>query len=326
MATVETARVVNATTDVAGKLAVNLETLTLSFTADDEGLGGALDLSWGRSIRTGVANVQVTKKGPKLRIQLREGGKHVPFVFIFDTNADRDRMCKALLTAHRGNADQVDERSLVSSTNMPMLATDDSKRALVLTTDDDLRALHEDLVVKKKWISEEDFWATRLSLLDTASASARQGVGMKSAHYLSELLSDTTHAVSTEKEVYRLNESIIRDIFREHPTVRSLYEEHVIGKRMSEKVFWVQFLTSNYFRMRERRGAKREAAASIFDGMLSEETTQAHDEDQQMDPTSTIDDNFVHRLFCEGYGTRRTSDWVGNDATVLEPDPDSVGQ
>lgn len=125
---------------------------------------------------------------------------------------------------------------------LQLSAGDARRRATLLAGDAALKALYDELVVKKQLISEDDFWKARQAELDLVRATtSSQLPGAPSA-----LISDVKPSMVKPGEVhYRLTVPMIRQIFAERPAVRRAYDDNVPHK-LSEVEFWTEYLQSKY--------------------------------------------------------------------------------
>lgn len=203
-----------------------------------------------------VTNLFRSKHDPTKRALLKVQLENKAYTFHF-TDADtcweeRDTVHELLQSlvakSHTTNtstflASQNRKRNTVSESNETA-----RERAALLASDEELRKVHQQLVLTQI-ISEEQFWNSRKQLLEYQKRRSRN----QSKGRTNELLSDVRPSSDALNAVhYRLTADAIRQIFEECPTVFHLYQQHV-PERMSENEFWVQYFRSKFFH-RDRVG------------------------------------------------------------------------
>jgi len=115
-------------------------------------------------------------------------------------------------------------------------------RAKLLSSNPELKALHQQLVGGKV-ISDQEFWESRKALVQNEMSKAtNQNIGMSSA-----LLTDVRPSSETSNTVqYKITPAIIHQIFIENPEVEKLYKEMVPDK-MTEQDFWTKYFEALHF-------------------------------------------------------------------------------
>ena len=307
--------------------------------------------------KPGVSNAAAAAAAvKKAKLRVEQVGGQPPVVLVFETAAARDACACALGRHPRGTAREADvaagmlETAGSGGSGGGGVVLDEASRlrARVLSRDPALRRLHEAVVLGDGCVAEEDFWtAPERRLLLEEERLAGQRLGMRSAHFSHELLAEHDAVTGT----YRLNRQLISDIFRELPAVEEAFRLHVSERKMDEARFWSDFLSSSYFRTRERRGVKRDNTNNIFDQLAA----QKRAEEQRRAGAAAAADAAAEApadgssvgtpkpspaqarpagaASCalegeevaagrgqEGYGTRRPKDWVGMAANMASVD------
>ncbi|KAK3009631.1 hypothetical protein RJ639_015170 [Escallonia herrerae] len=106
----------------------------------------------------------------------------------------------------------------------------------------ELQKLHKQFVIGDI-LSETEFWATRMKLLDDkASRKPKQRVGLKSDMIFNVKPSSDGQS---NRVTFNLTPEIIHQIFAEKPAVRQAYLTFVPSK-MTEKDFWTKYWRAEY--------------------------------------------------------------------------------
>eukprot|EP01065_Artemidia_motanka_P012007 TRINITY_DN16550_c0_g1_i1.p1 TRINITY_DN16550_c0_g1~~TRINITY_DN16550_c0_g1_i1.p1 ORF type:complete len:601 (+),score=166.81 TRINITY_DN16550_c0_g1_i1:50-1804(+) len=287
--------------------------------------------SFKRNVRT-VESVQTSRRAARLRVSFRtlqgtsEKAQEKALVFDFESVSARDSLCTALTAARARQAGidtgptsavpvaiSEDGRS-AAAPGVPALTAAEARRGAALAAQPALKRLYDDLVLRRGWISEEDFWGERREVW--AQDAGLQQAGPRNAHFQHEL-KQLSQAGARGGDTYQLNAAIVRDIFTEYPEVAELHRKHVIGSavpKLSEKEFWKQFLLSGYFRLRGKQKEGRHAAPSIFEEALQRQHEQerAADGDRgERDAALVLGDDLEDGLLADGYGRRRVDGLLG---------------
>lgn len=116
-------------------------------------------------------------------------------------------------------------------------------RGLLLAKNKDLLQLHRELVMTGM-VTEDDFWATRRSLLDSQEILLRQ---RRPPSTISLLGLDIAPQADIQGDLkYVLTPALIQSIFQQNPIVKRAYQEKV-PSAVDEKTFWTQYFTSRFF-------------------------------------------------------------------------------
>jgi len=114
---------------------------------------------------------------------------------------------------------------------------------MLLAADPELTKLYNELV-KAGVIGEEDFWASRQSMLQNERNHIQnQKIGMTS-QLLADLRPNTEAECNTIR--FKLTPAIIHHIFLENPAIYRAFLENV-PDRLTDKEFWTQYISSKYY-------------------------------------------------------------------------------
>lgn len=116
-------------------------------------------------------------------------------------------------------------------------------RGLLLAKNKELLQLHRDLVMTGM-VSEDDFWATRRSLLGSQEILLRQRRPPSTSSLLGLDIAPQADIQGDLK--YVLTPALIQSIFQQNPIVKRAYEEKVPSV-VDEKTFWTQYFKSKFF-------------------------------------------------------------------------------
>eukprot|EP01060_Flectonema_neradi_P013377 TRINITY_DN20142_c0_g1_i1.p1 TRINITY_DN20142_c0_g1~~TRINITY_DN20142_c0_g1_i1.p1 ORF type:complete len:495 (+),score=94.31 TRINITY_DN20142_c0_g1_i1:56-1540(+) len=247
-----------------------------------------------------VKNLKVSRSTSKLRMTINYLDSEEDIVLTFIDTDHRDRFSEALRKTK--NKKVVEEAELPHTLK---LSDQSAARAQILSADPKLGELHQDVVVTRSYITDDDFWSdpSRKSLFTPPPTA-----GPRSSHFTRELIAEK----DATTETYRLNKQLILDIFTEYPVVEEMYREKVIGNKMKESEFWVHFLTSSYFSSREARGARRAENRNIFESLAQQQPkTDTSTSNSVLPSTSMVTALEQPSSKAEGYGSRKPTEWVG---------------
>lgn len=95
-------------------------------------------------------------------------------------------------------------------------------RRLVLESNPALKALHHELCIQNKLLSEADFWAGREGLLQAAAADEAQKKGRSG-----EMVDPKPETGDGGEVTVKITPNLIREIFEEYPSVLKAYHDNV---------------------------------------------------------------------------------------------------
>ncbi|KAI5476432.1 RNA polymerase II transcription factor b subunit 1 [Pseudohyphozyma bogoriensis] len=146
-----------------------------------------------------------------------------------------------------------------------------SKSALkirILQTNPALAALHRELVLTKKMVSEAEFWDGREDLLEAAAAEEAMRKGRSG-----EMVDPRPETGDGGEITVKITPTLIRDIFEEYPAVLRAYNENVPDP-LDGQQFWTRYFQSKLFnrnRTTNRAAVNTIKDDPIFDKYLGEE-------------------------------------------------------
>lgn len=141
------------------------------------------------------------------------------------------------------------------------LETDMELQQSLLKSDADLTRTFSEAVLSGA-VTAPQFWSTRTHLLRAHAIEREQKRGPYNVL--------ATIKPKTEDGVVKMaiSQDLIRDVFDQHPLVKSVYDENV--PKLSDQVFWTKFFTSRLFK--ELKGEKvlpGDALDNVFDRYLN---------------------------------------------------------
>lgn len=169
------------------------------------------------------------------------------------------------------------------------------KRAQLLSSDQELRALHQELV-KTGIISDNEFWEARKREHDSEfSKNVHQEIGISSS--ILEEMRPTSEGGTCNTITYKITPSVIHRLFIENPLLEKIYEENVPHK-LSELEFWTKYFQSLHNDQAQQqqhsqkeqplKGAIITTPASIKGHNLDTQNQQEKSRQQEMDIFSKI--------------------------------------
>lgn len=159
------------------------------------------------------------------------------FAFHFQTEKERDIVIATL-------KDQMQQQNSTQSLpaneqNQSMLTEQEAKvRVALLSSNPEWEKLFLDLVVKRKSLSEEDFWSSRQDILNQQQLLTNQKRGTASALLADIKPTDTDGATNEIK--FTVNADIIHSTFTLYPGVHKAYLD-LVPDKISEKEFWTKW-------------------------------------------------------------------------------------
>lgn len=214
--------------------------------------------------------------------------------FQFPSETDREKVVSVL-------QDQIGRNQAASATttqlpDVPVLSEQEQKaRISLLESNPEWKKLFLDLVIKRKTLSEEEFWASRKDILEQQQQLSNQKRGTASA-----LLADIKPTDSDGNEIkFTVNADIIHSTFTLYPGVHKAYLE-LVPDKLSEKEFWTKWFSSKYFHKSRVIQAKSQREPDIFEGYMTqiENDSNPHPENlifkaknKLLDLTRTFDDH-----------------------------------
>eukprot|EP01105_Mastigella_eilhardi_P025803 TRINITY_DN7157_c0_g1_i1.p1 TRINITY_DN7157_c0_g1~~TRINITY_DN7157_c0_g1_i1.p1 ORF type:complete len:606 (+),score=183.13 TRINITY_DN7157_c0_g1_i1:164-1819(+) len=133
---------------------------------------------------------------------------------------------------------------------------------LLLQSDSELQLLYEQLVMRTKVLTAEEFWGSREKTVANHLAKEQQVKGMKNT-----LLADVrpVNEGSCNEVKYTLTKDIIRNIFLEFPAIEKAFQENV-PNNLSEREFWIKYFESDHFLYHSRGGSANEVVSASRSG------------------------------------------------------------
>ncbi|KAK2982292.1 hypothetical protein RJ640_004937, partial [Escallonia rubra] len=195
-----------------------------------------------KSIKGHKFTKEGSNKHALLNITQDQGGN---YIFEFNSFPDRDVCREFVATAIASSVEAGrtgSERSAVPLHNEQLSTAEMERRIKLLQEDSELQKLHKQFVIGDI-LSETEFWATRMKLLDDkASRKPKQRVGLKSDMIFNVKPSSDGQS---NRVTFNLTPEIIHQIFAEKPAVRQAYLNFVPIK-MTEKDFWTKYWRAEY--------------------------------------------------------------------------------
>jgi transcription initiation factor TFIIH subunit 1 len=217
------------------------------------------------------------------------------FSFHFDSEGDRDSVI-AILKDQLGTIQHASSSSLIAAA--PALSDQEiNARMALLSSHSEWQQLHRELVMKRKTLTEEEFWSSRKEILQQQQQLANQKRGTASA-LLADIKPTDTDGASNEIK-FTVNADIIHSTFTLYPGVHKAYLD-LVPDKISEKEFWTKWFGSKYFHRNRTSQAKSQREEDIFESYMTsiENDTNLHPENllfeaknKLLDLTRTIEDH-----------------------------------
>eukprot|EP00667_Euglena_gracilis_P016861 EG_transcript_17682 len=227
---------------------------------------------------------------PRMKLDLRRKGALASWFIDFVDWGERDRLVERLkdIRAKAAAGGPSPQEGFQPEVPLPDGA---AERALALSSDPELRALHRD-VVGGGLMVEEDFWhdPQRKRLLEAMREKTKaQATGMRSSFFTADL----PRTRASNHITFHLDKQIVADIFRELPQVKAAFMDRV-PEKMSEVQFWEAFFKSHHFNRQEKRKDDIFLEAAPATGI------------PKMSPLADDPSLALHRTeeFAEGYGLK----------------------